>query len=150
MTFDAGTAAFKQRSAELLLSLYESRREPALRAARDWWVTGFHPASAKDVLSTWVGKDSASYRMVTTHWEMAASFVTHGAIDFEMFHAANTEHLAIYAKLAPHLAELRQLTAYPTYLEHLERTVTQLPDLAARIAPIQRFLARRADEARAR
>jgi hypothetical protein len=38
--------AYKQRSAELLLSLYESRREPAMRAARDWWVLKFHPASA--------------------------------------------------------------------------------------------------------
>jgi hypothetical protein len=139
--------AFRQRSAELLLQLYESRREPALRAARSWWVTGFHPRSARDVLETWVGPDSASYRMVTTYWEMAASFVTLGAIDAEMFHAANTEHLAIYAKISPHLAELRALTGYPTYLEHLERTVSTLPDLEARIAPIRKFLARRAAEA---
>jgi hypothetical protein len=142
--------AFRQRSADLLLKLYESRREPALRAARDWWVTGFHPGSARDVLETWVGRDSASYRMVTTYWEMAASFVTMGAIDPAMFHAANTEHLAIYAKLSPHLAELRALTGYPTYLEHLERTVTTLPDLETRIAPIRRFLARRAAQASSR
>lgn len=139
--------AFRQRSAELLLQLYESRREPALRAARTWWVTSFHPRSAREVLETWVGPDSASYRMVTTYWEMAASFVALGAIDAEMFHAANTEHLAIYAKLSPHLAELRMLTAYPTYLEHLERTVSTLPDLESRIVPIRRFLARRASEA---
>jgi hypothetical protein len=140
------TEAFRQKSAELLLQLYESRREPTLRAARNWWVTSFHPRSARDVLEVWVGPDSASYRMVTSYWEMAASFVTMGAIEPEMFHAANTEHLAIYAKLQPHLAELRALTAYPTYLEHLERTVTSLPDLEARITPIRRFLARRAAE----
>lgn len=142
---DSGT--FRQRSAELLLQLYESRREPTLRVAREWWVTKFHPRSARDVLEVWVGPDSASYRMVTTYWGMAASFVTMGAIEPEMFHAANTEHLAIYAKLQPHLAELRALTAYPTYLEHLERTVTSLTDLEARITPIRRFLARRAAEA---
>jgi hypothetical protein len=141
--------AFRQHSAELLLQLYESRREPTLRAARTWWITSFHPRSARDVLDTWVGPDSASFRMVTSYWEMAASFVTMGAIDAEMFHAANTEHLAIYAKLSPYLAELRALTAYPTYLEHLERAVTSLPDLEGRIAPIRRFLARRAAEAAA-
>jgi len=43
-------AAFKQKSAELLLQLYDSRREPALRAARDWWVMKFHPNNAKDVI----------------------------------------------------------------------------------------------------
>lgn len=136
--------AFRQRSAELLLQLYETRREPDLRSARNWWVTKFHPRSARDVLETWVGPDSAPYRMVTTYWEMAASFVTLGAIEPEMFHAANTEHFAIYAKLQPHLAELRTLVAYPTYLEHLERTVTALPDLEARMAPMKRYLALRA------
>ena len=138
--------AFKQKSAELLLQLYEARREPTLREARDWWITKFHPSSAKDVLRVWSGRESAPYRMVTTYWEMAASFVTLGAIDPDLFHAANTEYLAIYAKLRPYLTEVRELAAYPTYLEHLERVVRTLPDLEARLAPMQRFLARRASE----
>lgn len=139
--------AFRQRSAELLLRLYELRREPTLRAARDWWVTKFHPASARDVLTTWVAPDSGPYRMVTTYWEMAASFVTLGAIDPEMFHAANTEYLAIYAKLEPYLAEVRTLAGYPGYLVHLEQVATSAPDIATKKAAIQKFLARRALEA---
>lgn len=139
--------AFRQRSAELLLRLYEVRREPTLRAARDWWVTRFHPASAKDVLATWVASDSGPYRMVTTYWEMAASFVTLGAIDAEMFHAANTEYVAVYAKLEPYLAELRALAKYPDYLSHLERVVNSAPGIDTRKAAIKRFLARRAAEA---
>lgn len=141
------SAAFKQKSAELLLSLYESRREATMRAARDWWVMKFHPASAKDVLRVWGSSESAPFRMVTTYWEMAASFVTLGAIDSEMFHAANTEHLAIYAKLRPHLEEVRQLASYPDYMRHLEAVVSSLPDVDAHLAPIQRYLARRAAEA---
>lgn len=141
------TQAFKQRSAELLLGLYESRREEALRAARDWWVMKFHPASARDVLRIWVSSESAPYRMVTTYWEMAASFVTLGAIDAEMFHAANTEHLAVYSKLKPHLREVRELASYPDYMRNLESVVTSLPDAAERLAPIERYLARRAAEA---
>ena len=139
--------AFKQKSAELLLQLYEARREPALRASRDWWVMKFHPNSAKDVLRIWVSSESAPYRMVTTYWEMAASFVTMGAIDAEMFHAANTEHLAVYAKIHPFLTEVRELARYPDYLRHLETVVTGLPDVEVRLAPIERFLARRAAEA---
>ena len=138
---------FAQRSAELLLHLYETRRETTLREAREWWVTKFHPKSAKDVLATWVAPDSGPYRMVTTYWEMACSFVTHGAIDPGMFHASNTEYLAVYAKMEPHLAELRELTAYPGYLRELEAVVLALPDREARLAPIRRFLKRRAVEA---
>ncbi len=139
--------AFKQKSAELLLGLYESRREPAMRAARDWWVLKFHPTSAKDVLRIWVGSESAPYRMVTTYWEMAASFVVLGAIDVDMFHAANTEHLAVYSKLRPYLADVRKLAGYPDYLQNLESLVSALPDADARLAPIERYLARRAAEA---
>ena len=139
--------AFKQRSAELLLRLYELRREPTLRAARDWWVTKFHPQSAKDVLATWVAPDSGPYRMVTTYWEMAASFVSLGAIDAEMFHAANTEYVAIYTKLEPYLAELRSLTSYPDYLVHLEKVVRSAQGIETKQAAIKRFLARRAAEA---
>jgi hypothetical protein len=130
-----------------LLRLYELRREPTLRDARDWWVTRFHPKSAQDVLATWVAPDSAPYRMVTTYWEMAASFVTLGAIDAELFHAANTEYVAIYAKLEPFLAELRTLTNYPDYLIHLERVVTSAPESAAKQTAIRRFLALRAKQA---
>jgi hypothetical protein len=137
-------ASFKQKSAELLMQLYDSRREPVLRAARDWWVMKFHPNTPKDVLRVWVGSESAPYRMVTTYWEMAASFVTMGAIDADMFHAANTEHLAVYAKLRPFLTEVRELAHYPDYLQHLESVVTGLPDLEMRLSPIERFLARRA------
>lgn len=138
------TQVFKQKSAELILSLYETRREPELRAARAWWITSFHPTSAKDILRTWTGRESAAYRMVTTYWEMAATFVTSGAIDAGMFHAANTEYLAVYAKLRPFLTELRELAGYPKYLEQLERLVMGLPDADARLDPIQRYLARQA------
>jgi hypothetical protein len=61
-------------AAGLLLKLYELRTEPTLRAARAWFGFEFHPQSAKEVLATWLGPghESAPYRMVTTHWDMAA------------------------------------------------------------------------------
>ncbi|MDQ6830085.1 MAG: hypothetical protein M3081_14605, partial [Gemmatimonadota bacterium] len=90
-------------SADLILRLYELRRDPEMRAARDWFFTQFHPKSAQEVFAQWMGPDSAHYRMVTTYWEMAATLVTHDAIDASMFHAANTEYAAVIAKLGPFL-----------------------------------------------
>jgi hypothetical protein len=57
-----------------------------------------------------------------------------------MFHDANTEHVAIYLKLAPHLERLRQMAKYPSYLSQLERMVTRMPDLEERSRPIQAYL----------
>jgi hypothetical protein len=133
-------------SADLLIKLYELRRDPALRAARDWFVTRFHPASAEEVFALWMGPESAPYRMVTTYWEMAASFVTHGAIDAEMFHDANTEYVAVIAKLGPFLPELRRLSGTPRYLAELEALVTGMPDAEARLSTIRKYMRRKKAE----
>ena len=117
----------QQKSAELLLRLYETRREPTLRAARQWFVDRFHPASADDVMAAWMAPNSGAYRMTTTYWEMAAGFVLHGAIDPELFHATNTEYVAVYAKLEPYLAEVRQRSGVGGYLASFEAVVSQLP-----------------------
>ena len=131
-------------AAAVLLKLYELRTEPALRQARAWFAFEFHPSSARDVLSTWLGPghESAPYRMVTTYWDMAASLVNHGAIPAEMFNEANTEHVALFAKLRPFLAEVRSATGYPDYLANIERVVGMLPQPEERVALFERYMAR--------
>jgi hypothetical protein len=131
-------------AASLLLKLYELRTEPTLRQARAWFAFEFHPSTAREVLSTWLGPghESAPYRMVTSYWDMAASFVTQGAIPADMFNAANTEHFALYAKLRPFLGEVRAATRYPDYLSHVERLVTSPTDATERIDVFDRYMQR--------
>src|SRR5437899_1584583 len=97
----------KYESADLLLKLYDLRREPLLRKARAWFRDEFRPRTAEDVLEAYRGKRSAFYRMVTTYWGMAAALVLHGAIDEPMFADANGEHIMVYARLRPFLTEAR-------------------------------------------
>jgi hypothetical protein len=132
------------QAAALLLKLYELRTEPALRQARSWFAFEFHPTSTRDVLSAWLGPghESAPYRMVTTYWDMAASLVAQGAIPADMFNAANTEHIALYAKLRPYLAEVREKTKYPDYLLNVEQVVTALPNPEERVAIFERYMSR--------
>lgn len=130
-------------AASLLLKLYELRTEPTLRQARAWFAFEFHPSTTRDVLTTWLGPghESAPYRMVTSYWDMAASFVSQGAIPADMFNAANTEHFALYAKLRPFLGEIRAATRYPDYLVHVEHLVTS-PNATERIEIFDRYLQR--------
>jgi len=72
--------------------------------------------------------------MVTTYWSMAASLVLHGAIEDQMFADVNSEHIMVYARLRPFLAELRGLLNNPGYLEKLEQVIMQMPDAQARLA----------------
>jgi hypothetical protein len=132
------------QAADTLLKLYELRTEPTLRQARAWFVFEFHPSTAQDVLAAWLGPghESAPYRMVTTYWDMAASLVVQNAIPAEMFNAANTEHVVVYAKLRPFLAEVRAITKYPDYLTNLDRVVGMMPQPEERIAIFERYLSR--------
>ena len=124
-------------SATLLVRLYELRRETAMREARTWYARSFAPASADDVMATVNGPNSAQFRMVTSYWEMAASFVNHGAIDADMFNEANGEHLVIFAKIQPFLAEYRAKTNSPKYLAALEKMVMTNPVLVERLPVIR-------------
>ncbi|MBA3443074.1 MAG: hypothetical protein H0T92_24785 [Pyrinomonadaceae bacterium] len=117
----------KHESAELILKLYELRREETMRKARDWYIRQFHPQNVQDIINAWRGEHSAYYRMVTSYWDMAASFVNHGAIDEQMFGDANPEHMAVFAKLELFLEELRSLSGIPNHLQHLEQLVIRSP-----------------------
>ena len=128
----------KYESADLLLKLYDLRREAVMRKARAWFREQFAPASVEEVLTVYRGKTSAPYRMVTTYWNMAATLVLHGAIDEQMFADINGEHIMVYAKLRPFLGELRARLDNPAYLDKLEQLILRLPDAEARIARFRR------------
>ena len=136
----------KAKSAELILKLYDLRREAVMREARNWFFA-FNPESVEDIQRAGMGEHSAYYRMVTTYWDMACSFVNHGAIDAEMFNDANGEHVLVYTKLQPFLEQLRA-TVSPVYMQHLEKAVLAIPDVEARITRMRETL-RRFAQARA-
>lgn len=126
----------KHHDAELILKLYELRREPVMREARTWFFT-FNPQSPQDFLDALTSDKSGYYRMVVSYWDMAASFVNNGAIDAQMFNDANGEHLFVYAKLEPFLPALREEMGNPNFLGHLEKVVKDCPDYETKIANIR-------------
>lgn len=123
----------KAKSAELILKLYELRREAVMREARNWFFS-FNPESFDDIQRAATGEHSAYLRMVSTYWDMACSFVNHGAIDAEMFNDANAEQVFVFAKLQPFLEEIRANNGNPAAFRNLERAVTAMPDAEARVA----------------
>ena len=122
----------KKKDASLILKLYDLRREALMREARAWFFN-FNPQSHQDFIDVIIGDKSAMYRMVVSYWDMAASLVNHGAIDEQMFNDANGEHVFVYAKVAPFLAELRKTFGSPHYLENLEKLVTRIPEIDERL-----------------
>jgi hypothetical protein len=136
----------KAKSAELIMKLYDLRRESVMREARNWFFT-FSPESVEDIQRAGMGEHSAYYRMVTSYWDMACSFVNHGAIDPEMFYDANGEHVVVFAKLQPFLEQLRA-TISPNYMLHLEKAVMAMPNIEERMTRMREMM-RRMAQARA-
>lgn len=126
----------KYKDADLILKLYDLRREATMREARNWFFS-FNPTKVEDFVDVLMSDKSGYYRMVTSYWDMAASLVNNGAIDPQMFNEANGEHLFIYAKIEPFIEDLRREFESPQLLAHLEKLVQQVPNYEERLAAIR-------------
>lgn len=133
----------KQNDVLAILKLYELRRDDKMRAARAWFFSDFAPKNVMDIIKLYRDGEqaSANFRMVTSFWDMAASFVLNGAIDEKTFLDANTEHIFVYAKIQPFLAEIRQLFGELDYLLNLEQLVLKIPNIEAKLENRNRLIA---------
>ena len=133
----------KQHDVEVILKLYELRRDEMMRRARNWYFSEFNPESAKDVVKLMLSgpEQSAYYRMITSYWDMAASFVNNGGIDERMFLEANTEHAVVFARIEPFIADVREAFGEPDYLLHLEQLVMKIPNAKELLANRRKLFA---------
>lgn len=108
--------------AELLLHLYDLRREEKLRKAREWFFIEFQANTRENLIKQYPPgtQENAYYRMVVTYWEMAASMLNHGLINEDLFFENNSELWAIWSKIEPLLAEIRAASKNPHVYENLE------------------------------
>src|SRR5260370_40396799 len=74
--------------ARLILELYDLRREPELRKARQWWLITFWPKSADDFVkeATAMGSEENNWlRHVGSSWGIAGSFVSKESVTKKLF-----------------------------------------------------------------
>ncbi len=133
----------KQTDIMAILKLYELRRDEKMRESRQWYFSEFAPQTAMDIIALYRGGEraSANFRMITSYWDMASSFVLNGAIDEKIFLDANTEHIFVFAKIQPFLAEIRQMFGEDDYLINLETLVLKIPNVEAKIEARKRLAA---------
>ncbi|MGE3616409.1 MAG: hypothetical protein AB7L66_11100 [Gemmatimonadales bacterium] len=121
-------------SATLNLRLFELRREPTLREARQWFLVDFNPGSFEEFVAIVRGERNAAFRMVMGYWDMAASMVTAGAIDPAAFRAAHGEIYGTFSKVQPFLGQLREITGERDFARNFEEVVMGSPDAEAILA----------------
>jgi len=126
--------------AELVLKLYDLRREPVMRDARNWMAT-FNPKSIDDiisVMSNFASKENAYLRQVCSYWEMVAAFIVHGTLNKELAYDTLGEMYFVYAILEPVIEEFRQKFNTPEFFKNVQNVVQSTPEGRKRIADTQK------------
>jgi len=121
-----GTATHEQ--VNLMLKLYELRREPKLREARDWFGASFHVKTAEDVMRLCPpgSKENAYMRMVVGYWEMVASIVNRRLIDEDLFFENSGEQWMVWEQVKPVLGAWRTMFGSQKVFANMEEQCKRL------------------------
>src|SRR5690554_6939508 len=109
--------------ANLILKLYELRREQRMRDARNWYVANFRPKSLAEfqALCPPGSEANAYFRQCASYWDMAGSFVNTGVLNAGLFFMNTMEILLVWERLKPIIQEVRDAFKNPNYLGNLEK-----------------------------
>ena len=108
--------------AKLMLQLYEMRREPRLREARRWFTASFRAATLDELarLCPPGSEENASYRMVTSYWELVSSFVVCRVLNQELFFQSGRELLFCWTRIRDLVPQVRAQNKNPIEWRNLE------------------------------
>jgi hypothetical protein len=137
--------------AELILKLYDLRREPEMRKARKFMLEQFWPESVTDVnniVAQFGGQENSWFRQVLGYWEMAASFVASGVLDGDLLLDSAGEMWFIYTKFKPLLADIRK-ALHPEFMLKIERVAEATQRGRDRIAYLEQAFATRKERLKA-
>src|SRR5215467_2477311 len=114
--------------AEVIMKLYDLRREPELRKARNWWLAQFWPDSADDFMKIAgeLGSQENNWlRQVGGYWGMACALVSSGAVNRDLFlkPANSGEMFFMFAKITPFLKEIREQLSDPHAFGDIEAVI---------------------------
>jgi len=118
----SGTPRPTYEDVKLILKLYDLRREARMREARKWFGSYFKAKTIDEfnALCPPGSEPNASYRMLTSYWEMVSSFITNGILNQELFFEGNREFLFVWERVRDVVPELRKAFSNPIELKHLE------------------------------
>ncbi len=123
--------------AMLILRLFELRREGRFREARDWFARNFNATTLEryEALCPPGSEENTFTRMVTSYWDMVASFVTNGVLHDELFFQSGRELLLVWERVKPVTPTLRKVLKDPTMWRNLELAGSAFADWWRRTSP---------------
>lgn len=128
------------KDADLILKLYDLRRELTMRKARDFMTSQFWPQNYtefKAVVGAFGTEQNAWFRQVWSYWDMAAAMVLKGALDEDLFFQCNGEPYFLYAKLKPFIAQARKDFDNPEFMTRVEELANKTAEARERVKRLE-------------
>jgi len=115
--------------AEVVMRLYDLRREEKLRQARNWFfvnVKGIKTTEEFVKIAPLGSEQNAYFRMVVSYWDMAAGFVNSGAVSKDLFFRSSNEMLFVWLRAGELIPELRKSRNNPLAYHDLEEAANAM------------------------
>jgi hypothetical protein len=121
----------------LMLRLYDMRREEKMRMARNWFVANFKPKTMAEFnhLCPPGSDQNAMARQVTSYWDMVASFIQAGVLNQDLFFQTNRELLVVWVRVHPIVDEVRAAFKDPSYMKNLQSVANAYVEYLNKIDP---------------
>ncbi len=137
--------------AQLILQLYDLRRESEMRKARKYVDSEFWPENYQEfhaIAMAWGSPENTWLHQVLAYWDMAASLVLRGALNEGLFFDNSHQMYFLYAKLRPFLQQARKDFDAPEYLANIEKLVERTAESRERLRRSEEGVAKWGPEVR--
>jgi hypothetical protein len=137
MTRRVSMAEPNREDVDLLLRLYEMRREETMRKARKFMLGEFYAESGKEFMAKYPpgSEQNAYFRQVTSYWDMVGSFVRRGLLSDELLFETAGEYHIYWEKVRATVLDLREMRNWPFYLKGLEDLARRHKEFMEKRAP---------------
>jgi hypothetical protein len=123
--------------AQLHLQVYDMRREPRLREARDWFFQNYHPETVEDAMRIAApGTEGGRFSgMVFGYWEQACALLNYGLLHEDLFFETSGEFFGVWESVKPVVPQFRERFKYKGMLANLEKTAKRFEEWVEKRSP---------------
>ena len=123
--------------AQLHLQIFEQRRDPRLRQARDWFFTNYFADSMDEAMrvAPMGTEGGTNFMMVVSYWDQACALLNYGLLHEDLFFETNGEFFGVWDRIRPTIKEGRERFSNKLYAAHMEQAANRFEAWAEKRSP---------------
>ena len=123
--------------AQLHLQIYDLRREPRLRQARDWFQQNYVAETVEDAMRISApGTETGTFvGMVIGYWEQACALLNYGLLHDDLFFQTSGEFFGVWEQLKRVVPQFREQFKDPNLLTNMEQAAKRFEEWTEKRAP---------------